>query len=134
MQGCSQAIGQAHDSLQPGSLQVTSGELLEANINRSRTAYENNPAEERAKFEHDTDKTLTLLKVLDAQGRCACVRAAHFLMAALACHCQTNTMYCIKCWAGLQAQDAYVSDACSSAITSQAHDVLAVCCQPLQGS
>lgn len=64
-----QAISQAHDNLQPGSLQVTSGELVDANINRSPTAYENNPAAERAQYDHDTDKTMTLLKVLDAGGR-----------------------------------------------------------------
>ncbi|KAK9785596.1 hypothetical protein WJX73_002285 [Symbiochloris irregularis] len=66
--GIVEAIAQAHDSLAPGHLQVTQGELLEANINRSPTAYEANPAEERARFDHDTDKTLTLLKLLDAQG------------------------------------------------------------------
>jgi len=47
---------------------------LGANINRSPTAYLANPAAERARYAHDTDKTLTLLKVLDADGRCAPLR------------------------------------------------------------
>lgn len=35
--------------MKPGNLYVNTGELLESNINRSPTAYLNNPAEERAK-------------------------------------------------------------------------------------
>ena len=65
-----QAIGQAHASAAPGRLQTSAGELLDANINRSPTAYLANPAAERARYAHDTDKDMTLLKVLDAEGRC----------------------------------------------------------------
>jgi neutral ceramidase len=60
----------------PGRLQLVSGELLDANINRSPTAYLANPAAERARFAHDTDKTMTLLKVLDTEGR-SVVRSFH---------------------------------------------------------
>ncbi len=38
-----------------------------ANINRSPSAYLNNPAEERAKFAYDVDKDLSLLKFVDAE-------------------------------------------------------------------
>lgn len=38
-----QAIARAHDSLRPGRLGVAVGELLQANINRSPTAYLENP-------------------------------------------------------------------------------------------
>jgi hypothetical protein len=69
-----QAIGRAHASAAPGHLQAAAGELLGANINRSPTAYLANPAAERVRYAHDTDKTLTLLKVLDADGRCAPLR------------------------------------------------------------
>lgn len=48
---------------------MAAGELLEANINRSPTGYLANPAEERARFQHDTDKTMTLLKLLDDEDR-----------------------------------------------------------------
>ena len=68
-----QAIGQAHASLAPGRLQASAGELLGANANRSPTAYLANPEAERARYAHDTDKAMTLLKVLDASGRCALV-------------------------------------------------------------
>ena len=122
---CSQSIKRAHDSVEPGRLQVgvlhpsaspvasdlpvaragalhvayacmlalgvlaeikgaygqvTSGELLHANANRSPTAYLANPPEERARYAHSTDKTMSLLKLLDAQGRCAllCLQLARF--------------------------------------------------------
>lgn len=65
-----QAIKRAHENVAPGRLQINSGELLDANINRSPTAYLANPEAERAKFKHDTDKSMTLLKVLDTDGRC----------------------------------------------------------------
>lgn len=50
-----------------------SGELLGANINRSPTAYLENPAWERQLYGGDIDKQMTLLRVDDAQGRCVCV-------------------------------------------------------------
>lgn len=58
-----QSIQRAHEDLQNGTLAIGSGELLEANINRSPTSYLRNPAEERAKYKHDIDKEMTLLKV-----------------------------------------------------------------------
>ncbi|KAL4435206.1 hypothetical protein ABPG77_001888 [Micractinium sp. CCAP 211/92] len=57
------SIQRAHESLAPGSLAVGTRELLDANINRSPTAYLANPAEERAMYRHDVDKTLTLLRL-----------------------------------------------------------------------
>jgi len=53
-------------------LQVAAGELLDANANRSPTAYLANPSEERARYMHNTDKTMTLLKVLDTEKRREC--------------------------------------------------------------
>ena len=65
-----QAVKQAHGSMRISQLSVSSGELLEANINRSPTAYLNNPAEERARYQHDTDKNMTILKIKDSsKGR-----------------------------------------------------------------
>lgn len=63
------SIQRAHDDLQPGGLSVGSGELLGANINRSPTAYLENPAWERQLYGGDIDKQMTLLRVDDAQGR-----------------------------------------------------------------
>ena len=45
------------------------GELLGANINRSPTAYLENPQQEREMYRHDIDKELTLLRVDDAEAR-----------------------------------------------------------------
>lgn len=41
------------------------GELLDAGVNRSPSAYLNNPAAERSKFKYDVDKEMTLLKFVD---------------------------------------------------------------------
>ncbi|GJJ12006.1 hypothetical protein Clacol_006244 [Clathrus columnatus] len=43
--------------------------VLNANINRSPSAYLNNPAEERARYEFDQDKTLSLLRFDDTFGK-----------------------------------------------------------------
>ncbi|KAL2471004.1 Neutral/alkaline non-lysosomal ceramidase [Abeliophyllum distichum] len=63
--GIEQSIIQAHDSLQPGSIYVNKGELLDASVNRSPSAHLNNPAEERSKYKYDVDKNMTLLKFVD---------------------------------------------------------------------
>lgn len=48
---------------------TSSGELLDANINRSPNAYVNNPSEERDRYTHDTDKEMTLLRLEDSNGK-----------------------------------------------------------------
>ncbi|KAA8543790.1 hypothetical protein F0562_022033 [Nyssa sinensis] len=45
--GIEQSIIQAHKNLRPGSIFVNKGELLDAGVNRSPSAYLNNPAAER---------------------------------------------------------------------------------------
>ncbi|GJE97341.1 neutral/alkaline nonlysosomal ceramidase [Phanerochaete sordida] len=62
------AVKRAHESLRPGSLAVGNTTVLDANINRSPSAYLANPAEERARYEYDQDKELTLLRFEDADG------------------------------------------------------------------
>lgn len=42
-----------------------SGELLEASINRSPSAYLNNPAAERSQYKYNVDKEMTILKFVD---------------------------------------------------------------------
>lgn len=39
--------------------------MLDASINRSPSAYLNNPAAERSQYEYDVDKEMTLLKFVD---------------------------------------------------------------------
>ncbi|KAL5973537.1 Neutral ceramidase 1 [Asimina triloba] len=63
--GIEKSIVQAHESLRPGSLFVNQGELLDAGINRSPSAYLNNPSEERSQYKYDVDKEMTLLKFVD---------------------------------------------------------------------
>eukprot|EP00850_Spirogloea_muscicola_P010949 SM000066S20424 [mRNA] locus=s66:236717:241882:+ [translate_table: standard] len=63
--GIERSIVLAHNNLRPGTISVAEGELLEANINRSPSAYLANPADERAQYEHDVDKTMTLLRITD---------------------------------------------------------------------
>lgn len=41
------------------------GELEDAGINRSPSAYLNNPSEEKSKYNYDVDKEMTLLKFVD---------------------------------------------------------------------
>ncbi|THH28983.1 hypothetical protein EUX98_g5201 [Antrodiella citrinella] len=62
------AVQRAHDSLAPGTLSLGNTTVLDANINRSPSAYLANPADERARFEYDQDKELSLLRFDDAQG------------------------------------------------------------------
>lgn len=44
---------------------MISGDLLDAGVNRSPSAYLNNPAEERSKYEYNVDKEMTLIKFVD---------------------------------------------------------------------
>jgi len=66
--GIVQSISNAHDSLQPGYILYDQGDLTDASINRSPTSYQNNPEEEKAKYEYDTDKNMFLLKLVDLDG------------------------------------------------------------------
>lgn len=62
------AVTRAHMSLAPGNLRVGNTTILGANINRSPTAYLANPAAERARYEFDQDKDMTVLKFEDSSG------------------------------------------------------------------
>ncbi|CAJ1971557.1 unnamed protein product [Sphenostylis stenocarpa] len=63
--GIEKCVVQAHENLQPGSIFVNKGELLDAGVNRSPSAYLNNPNEERSKYKYNVDKEMTLLKFVD---------------------------------------------------------------------
>jgi neutral ceramidase len=56
------SIQRAHQTLAPGSVSAGSARIQDANINRSLFAYLANPAAERARYQDDVDKTMTLLK------------------------------------------------------------------------
>jgi neutral ceramidase len=59
--GSIRAIKQAHKRLVPGYLRIGSLEAEGININRSPSAYLKNPETERAKWDSDVDKTMTVL-------------------------------------------------------------------------
>jgi neutral ceramidase len=63
-----QSIQKAHENMVPAQIYLSSGELLNASINRSPSAYQNNPPEERAKYTYDTDKLMTQLKFVAKDG------------------------------------------------------------------
>lgn len=62
--GIVDSIRVAHDSIQPGYILLNKGELVGSNINRSPTAYENNPVEERAQYKYNVDTEMVMLKFM----------------------------------------------------------------------
>ncbi|KAF8959977.1 Neutral/alkaline nonlysosomal ceramidase [Flammula alnicola] len=62
------AVQRAHASLAPGKLSLGNTTILNANINRSPTAYLANPAAERARYQFDQDKDMTVLRFDDTNG------------------------------------------------------------------
>jgi neutral ceramidase len=67
--GVTEAIEQAVDSSVDGKLSWNRGELLDANGNRRTEAYNNNTQEERDAYQYDTDKDMTILKMVDVQDK-----------------------------------------------------------------
>ncbi|HEU0072856.1 MAG TPA: neutral/alkaline non-lysosomal ceramidase N-terminal domain-containing protein [Dehalococcoidia bacterium] len=66
--GIFESIARAHANLEPGRIYIASGDLEGSSINRSPTAYERNPAPDRAGAP-DTDKLMTVLKLEAEDGR-----------------------------------------------------------------
>ena len=62
------AVQRAHNNVAPGKLSFGNTSIVDVNINRSPSAYLANPAEERARYQYDQDKDLTLLRFDDASG------------------------------------------------------------------
>ncbi|QFU90750.1 neutral/alkaline ceramidase [Amycolatopsis sp. YIM 10] len=66
--GIVEAIKAAHEDLRPGTISLGRGELTDASANRSRTAFELNPAADKAFFPLSIDPAMTVLR-LTQQGR-----------------------------------------------------------------
>ncbi|PNY04722.1 neutral ceramidase [Trifolium pratense] len=65
-----QSIIQANNNLKPGSIFINTGDVKEASINRSPSAYLLNPAEERSRYPSNVDTQMTFLKFVDgASGK-----------------------------------------------------------------
>ncbi|XP_008198655.1 neutral ceramidase-like [Tribolium castaneum] len=62
VEGITQAITNAHENMVEAKIFLSSGILLDANINRSPASYLYNPEEERAKYEYNVDKEMVQLK------------------------------------------------------------------------
>ncbi|CAM2010034.1 neutral/alkaline ceramidase [Acanthopleuribacter pedis] len=60
--GIVRSIERAHHDLKPGNIYVNQGDVLGGGVNRSADAYQRNPAEERARYDGDTDKNMVLLR------------------------------------------------------------------------
>ncbi|KAJ8772531.1 hypothetical protein K2173_027708 [Erythroxylum novogranatense] len=60
-----QSIVRAHQNLKPGTIFMNKGDVENAGINRSPSAYQQNPEEERGRYDSDVDKEMTLLKFVD---------------------------------------------------------------------
>ena len=58
----------SHQQLQEGKITISQGLLMDTNINRSPHAYLLNPAEERSQYEHNVDKTMTVLGFKNIEG------------------------------------------------------------------
>ncbi|ORX82000.1 Neutral/alkaline nonlysosomal ceramidase [Basidiobolus meristosporus CBS 931.73] len=67
--GIVNSIKKAHESMVPGSITTSSGDVENGNINRSPWAYEQNPESERARYKHNTDTNMRLIKFTDESGK-----------------------------------------------------------------
>jgi neutral ceramidase len=61
--GMTEAVRAAHDDLAPVTLTLAHGELRDASANRSKVAFDNNPAADRAFFPDAIDPQTTLLRL-----------------------------------------------------------------------
>jgi neutral ceramidase len=69
VKGIVQAITQAHESLAPGSIRFNKGVIQNGGKNRSPSAYEANPAEEKAKYNGNRDVDMRMLHFLDSKNK-----------------------------------------------------------------
>ncbi|KAH8695610.1 putative neutral/alkaline nonlysosomal ceramidase [Talaromyces proteolyticus] len=57
------SITRAHENLAESKITVATTEITDGNINRSPYSYLANPESERAQYDYNTDRTMTLLKI-----------------------------------------------------------------------
>lgn len=60
--GIVESVVKAHDDLKPGTISLGRGELTNASVNRSRVAFEQNPASDKAQFPNAIDPSMTVLR------------------------------------------------------------------------
>jgi neutral ceramidase len=69
VRGITQSIINAHYNMNEGRIFISETEVENANINRSPSAYLNNPEEEKAQYRDDVDKKLVQLRFMDKANR-----------------------------------------------------------------
>jgi neutral ceramidase len=67
--GMVQAIKRAHENLAPGKLFINKGDVEGCGNNRSPIAYEQNPPDEKVRYNGNTDKEMLLLKFVKDDGK-----------------------------------------------------------------
>ncbi|WNF25613.1 neutral/alkaline ceramidase [Streptomyces sp. C11-1] len=60
--GIADSVAKAHDDLKPGTVSLGTGTLTNASVNRSRDAFDRNPAADRAAFPDAIDPAMTVLR------------------------------------------------------------------------
>ncbi len=68
VEGIYESIKRAHNNMKPTCIYVNKGNLSSAGWNRDPLAYNNNPAEERARYDSMTDQEMILLKFVGIDG------------------------------------------------------------------
>lgn len=66
--GITTSIVTAHENLQPGNILVNTGHVADAGVNRSVSAYRQNPQHERDQYSENTNTAMTLLKFVGTSG------------------------------------------------------------------
>lgn len=69
VRGITQSIINAHNNMNEGRVFLSETEILDANINRSPSAYANNPEQEKAQYKENVDKKLIQLRFMDRNNR-----------------------------------------------------------------
>ena len=67
--GMVQSIKRAHENLSPGKIFINNGNIEDCGNNRSPIAYEQNPTEEKARYNGNTDKDMLLIKFVKNDGK-----------------------------------------------------------------
>lgn len=65
VKGIAQSIIRAHNNMIEARVYVSETDVEEANINRSPSAYENNPEEEKAQYKDNVDKRLVQMRMVN---------------------------------------------------------------------
>ncbi|MEU2433157.1 neutral/alkaline ceramidase [Streptomyces sp. NPDC007861] len=60
--GIVESVVEAHEDLRPGTISLGTGTLTNASVNRSRTAFDRNPAADKAAFPGAIDPSMTVLR------------------------------------------------------------------------